>query len=70
MICDCIVVGLRDGRLAEKLQFDADLTLENAVTQARQSEAVEQQQSLLRGTSNHKPQVKPGLQGSSGAVMK
>ena len=28
MVHDCIAVGLRDGRLAEKLQFDADLTLE------------------------------------------
>ena len=40
MIHDHIVVGLCDGGLAEKLQLDADLTLEKAVTQARQSEAV------------------------------
>jgi len=40
MIRDRIVVGLQNGRLAEKLQ----LTLEKAVNQARQSEAVKNKQ--------------------------
>ena len=55
MIRDRIVVGLRDARLSEKLQLDPELTLEKAVTQVRQAEAVKQQQSLMRGaTVNHK----------------
>ena len=55
MIRDRIVVGLRDARLSEKLQLDADLTLEKIFTQVRQAEAVKQQQSLVRGASvNHK----------------
>ena len=48
MIRDRIVVGIRDGRLAEKLQLNATLTLEKAVTEARQSEAVKKQQSTVR----------------------
>ena len=48
LIRDRIVVGLRDSKLSEKLQLDADLTLEKAITQARQSEAVKQQQSIVR----------------------
>ena len=49
LIRDCIVVGLRDSGLSEKLQLDPELTLQKAVTQARQAEAVKQQQALLRG---------------------
>lgn len=49
MIRDRIVVGIRNKALSEKLQLDADLTLDRAVTQARQSEAIKQQQPLLRG---------------------
>lgn len=48
MIRDRLVVGLRDERLAEKLQLDPELTLEKAVKQARQSEAVKKQQSVVR----------------------
>ena len=40
MIRDQIVVGLRDTQLSEKLQLDAGLTLEKAITKACQSEAV------------------------------
>ena len=43
------MVGLRDSKLSERLQLDADLTLETAITKARQSEAVHKQQPLLRG---------------------
>lgn len=43
LIRDKIVVGLRDHRLSEKLQLDAELTLEKAVTQARQHKAVRSQ---------------------------
>ena len=38
MIRDRIVVGLQDGKLAENLQLDPELTLEKAIYQARQSE--------------------------------
>ena len=43
MIWDHIVVGLRDARLSEKMQLEADLTLEKAITQARQAESIKQQ---------------------------
>ena len=43
-----LVFGLRDTRLAERLQLDPELTLEKAVNQARQTEAVKTQQVLLR----------------------
>ena len=42
MIRDRIVVGIRDSRLAEKLQLDSELTLSKAVTQVRQAEAVKE----------------------------
>ena len=48
MIRDRIVVGLRDKALSEKLQLESDLTLEKAVSQARQKELVHQQQDVLR----------------------
>lgn len=51
MIRDRIVVGIRDSSLSEKLQLDADLTLEKVKTLVRQREAVHEQQALLqRGT--------------------
>ena len=43
------MVGLCDAALSEKLQMDPGLTLEKAVTSARQKEAVRKQQPLLRG---------------------
>ena len=49
MIRDRIVVGIRNSTLSEKLQLDSRLTLESAIAQVRHSEAVKQQQSLLRG---------------------
>ena len=48
MIRDRIVVGLQDSKLSEKLQLDPDLTLTKAINQARQSETVKKQQTLLR----------------------
>lgn len=48
LIRDRLVVGLRDTALSEKMQLDKDLTLQKAVTMARQSEAVKRQQSELR----------------------
>ena len=48
MIRDRIVVGLKDVKLSERLQTDPDLTLQKAVQQARQSEAVKKQQALIQ----------------------
>ena len=48
MIRDRIVVGLRDSSLSEKLQLEADLTLEKAVATARQRESVKKQQRVIR----------------------
>ena len=54
LIRDRIVVGLLDKKLSEKLQMDSELTLEKAVTIAKQSEAVKQQQSTLHSKSDTK----------------
>ena len=51
MIRDRLVVGLRDAVLSEKLQMDSDLSLQKAISTARQSEAVKKQQSVVRGDS-------------------
>ena len=48
MICDRIVVGLLDTALSKKLQLDPDLTLEKAMTSARQQEMVRKQQPVLQ----------------------
>ena len=49
MICDRIVVGIRDKALSERLQLDAKLILESAKTSIRQGEAVHEQKQLLKG---------------------
>ena len=49
MIRDRIVVGIRDSQLSEKMQMEPDLTLEKAVSLARQSELVKTQQPTVRG---------------------
>lgn len=48
LIRDRLVVGLADTQLSEKLQLNAELTLEAAVTAARNSETIKQQQKDLR----------------------
>ena len=50
MIRDRLVVGLLDANLAEKLQLESDLKLEDAVKRARNSEAVKGQQQTVRGS--------------------
>ncbi|KAM7292169.1 uncharacterized protein ISCGN_025414 [Ixodes scapularis] len=52
MIRDRIVVGVRDYKLSEKMQLDANLTLETATTMARQSETIKGQQAELRPTDS------------------
>ena len=59
MIRDRLVVGLRDKGLSEKLQLNADLTLETAITKVRQSESVKNQQGLLVKSTTEAVQVKP-----------
>ena len=49
MIRDRIVVGLLDGKLAERFQMDQKLTLVKAINGARHAEAVKKQQSVVRG---------------------
>ena len=46
LIRDRIIVGIRDISLSEKLQIDADLTLEKAKRLVRQREAVQGQQAI------------------------
>ena len=58
MIRDRLVVDFQSAKMSEKLQLDSELTLEKAVTQVRQAEAIKQQQTLLRG--------EPGVTSSCG----
>ena len=53
MIRDRIVVGLHDVGLSEKLQTDPELTLDKAITMARQTEAVRGQQPVVRGNMDN-----------------
>ena len=47
MIRDRIVVGIRDTSLAERLQMDAELTLDKAKKTVRQREAIRKQHGIL-----------------------
>ena len=51
LIRDCIVVGIRDVALSEKLQLDPNLDLQKAVNAVRQSKIVKKQQATVRGTA-------------------
>ena len=55
MIRDWLVVGIRDSSLSERLQLDANLTLEKAKIAIRQKEAVHEQQRILKGDSKSNP---------------
>ena len=57
MIRDRLVVGIRDSALSERLQMDAELTLEKAKKAVRQREAVHEQQRELSGTEPTKLEV-------------
>ena len=50
---DWIVVGLRDSNLSERLQTDPNLTLNKPITIAQQTEAVREQQTVVRGETNN-----------------
>ena len=55
MISDRLVVGIRDTTLSERLQMDADLTLEKAKKSIRQREAVHEQQEILKSGVKQEP---------------
>ena len=60
LIQDRIVVELRNKKLSEKLQLDANLSLEKATAQAMQSEEIKKQQSVIHGqepTVNNKHNI-------------
>ncbi|KAM7284258.1 uncharacterized protein ISCGN_001355 [Ixodes scapularis] len=57
LIKDCLVVGLIDVKLSERLHLDSELTLETAITKARNSEVVKQQQRKIRGGDQATPAV-------------
>ena len=46
-------MGLRDSNLSERLQTDPELTLNKAITMARQTEAVRKQQAMVRGETDN-----------------
>ena len=51
MIRDRLVVGIRDNVLSERLQMDANLTLDKAMQMVHQREAVQQHQVFLNETN-------------------
>jgi len=51
MIRDRLVVGYRDARLSQRMQLDPKLTLESAKKTLRQSEAIHDQQQVLKGAT-------------------
>jgi transposase InsO family protein len=51
MLRDRIVVGIRDKALSQRMQLDAELTLEKAKTLSRQREAIREQQVILGSTT-------------------
>ena len=53
MIQDRIVVGLRDSNLSEWLQIDPELSLDKAITMTRWTEAVREQQGVVRGETDN-----------------
>ena len=48
-----IIVDLRDSNLSEKLQTDPELTIDKAITMARRTEAVREQQAVVRGKTDN-----------------
>ena len=65
MLRDRLVVGIRGTAMLQKLQMDAELTLENAKKVIRQKEAVYEQQRELQGDGSAKADsVKEAFQGT------
>ena len=57
MLRDRLVVGIRDAAMSQKLQMDAELTLEKAKKAIRQKEAVYEQQRELQGDGSAKDPI-------------
>ena len=57
MLRDRLVVGIRDAAMSQKLQMDAELTLEKAKKAIRQKEAVYEQQRELLGDGSAKDPI-------------
>ena len=57
MVRDRIVVDIKDFKLSEKLQMDNELTLEKAISLARNSKSVKQQQSTIRTDLLTEPKI-------------
>jgi len=57
MLRDRLVVGIRDLAMSQKLQMDAELTLEKAKKAIRQKEAVHEQQQQLQGDGSAKDPI-------------
>ena len=53
MLRDCLVVGIRDAALSDKLQLEAKLTLEMAKKMVRQKEAVKEHRDELTTRKQH-----------------
>ena len=51
---DRIVIGIRDSKLSEELQLEADLTLDSCIMKVQQSESVKKQQDVVRGDRSDK----------------
>ena len=49
LVRDRLVIGISDSKLSQRLQMDAELTLEKATKLVRQSEAVQAQQQIIKG---------------------
>ena len=64
MVRDRIVVGIKDSKLSEKLQMDNELPLEKAISLARNSESIKQQQTMVRSDLLTEPQIEQ-IKGSS-----
>ena len=54
LVRDRIVVGIKDGKLSEKLQLEAGLTVDSCITKVWQSESVRKQQGIARGYRDDK----------------
>ena len=46
-------MDLRDSNLSERLQTDPELTIDKAITMARQTKAIREQQAVVRGETDN-----------------
>ena len=69
LIRDRIVVGIRDGSLSERMQLDLKLTLESAMSMAKNKELIHAQNESIR--NDDKPEVSVNkISGASGTKFK